>query len=123
RRGEVREYRRVNIVGPIEEIDDAFRRRRTAGERRKYGDGRREADETAQRKKPPRHGSVGRPAAFPALSPPARWAPYGQPADCAASEAVTERLPTAQANTTFRPAGSGMARGSNVESGNRNASG
>ena len=42
---------------------------------------------------------------------------------CAASEAVTERRPERQANTTRRPCGSGIAAGSNFESGTTTASG
>src|SRR5262249_15580542 len=63
------------------------------------------------------HESVGGPAAFRVLRPPARWAWYGSPADCAASDAVTERLPERQANTTCRPPGSGSSPGSNRDMG------
>src|SRR5258708_22405195 len=52
--------------------------------------------------------SVGSPAAFHARIPPARWQSYGRPDACAACEAVTERRPERQANTTPLPCGSGI---------------
>src|SRR5262249_22110241 len=67
--------------------------------------------------------SVGSPTAFQAMMPPARWASYGSPADCAISDAVTDRLPERQANTTWRPCGSGIPAGSNSDIGRLNASG
>src|SRR2546430_7075835 len=61
--------------------------------------------------------SVGKPSSFHAFKPPARCASYGRPAACAISEAVTDRFPERQANTTRRPAGSGIAAGSNSDIG------
>ncbi len=61
--------------------------------------------------------SVGKPSSFHAFMPPARCASYGRPAACAISEAVTDRFPERQANTTRRPAGSGIAAGSNSDIG------
>src|SRR6266568_6884243 len=52
--------------------------------------------------------SVGSPAAFQARIPPARWQSYGRPDACAACEAVTERRPERQANSTCLPCGSGI---------------
>ena len=46
-----------------------------------------------------------------------------RPAACAASDAVTERLPERQANTTVLPLGSGIADGSKDCSGTTTASG
>src|SRR3954469_4156473 len=60
---------------------------------------------------------VGRPAAFQPRMPPSRCLSYGSPAACAASEAVTERLPERQGDTTPLSSGSGIALGSKVESG------
>src|SRR3954451_22931866 len=60
---------------------------------------------------------VGRPAAFQPRMPPSRCLSYGSPAACAASEAVTERLPERQANTTCLPSGSGIVFGSKVDNG------
>ena len=48
---------------------------------------------------------------LPPMMPPARCLSKGKPAACAASEAVTERLPERQANTTCLPCGSGMRGG------------
>src|SRR5712671_5904939 len=67
--------------------------------------------------------SVGNPAAFHALSPPARWARWGSPAAWAISAALSERMPDAQEKTTDRPAGSGSSAGSKVESGTSSAPG
>src|SRR5262249_14377684 len=67
--------------------------------------------------------SVGKPPSFQALMPPARWASYCSPAACAISDAVTDRLPERQANTTRRPWGSGITAGSNSDIGRENACG
>src|ERR1700704_5143155 len=67
--------------------------------------------------------SVGNPAAFHALSPPARWARWGSPAAWAISAALSERMPDAQEKTTDRPAGSGSSAGSKGESGMSSAPG
>src|SRR5262249_53076663 len=63
--------------------------------------------------------SVGKPAAFQALMPPARWALCGNPAAWEISAALIERMPDAQENTTARPSGSGRSAGSKVDSGAR----
>jgi hypothetical protein len=47
----------------------------------------------------------------------------GLPAACAASDAVTERLPERQAKTTVLPCGSGISSGLKVESGKTSAFG
>src|SRR5256886_14726897 len=46
--------------------------------------------------------SVGKPSSFHAFKPPARCASYGRPAACAISEAVTDRVPERQGDTTRR---------------------
>src|SRR5262249_39513923 len=51
--------------------------------------------------------SVGRPAAFQALIPPARCPLCGKPAAWAISAALIERIPDAQENTSARAPGSG----------------
>src|SRR5580658_9514127 len=67
--------------------------------------------------------SIGNPAAFQARMPPARWELYPKPCSCAASDAVTERRPDRQANTTSLPGGAGIVAGSNDESGTSTAPG
>src|SRR5665213_4607922 len=66
---------------------------------------------------------VGIPAAFQPNMPPARCLSYGRPAACAASDAVTERLPERQAKTTCLPFGSGIFFGSKLDSGTTTPSG
>src|SRR5882724_6910393 len=67
--------------------------------------------------------SVGSPAAFHARIPPARWQSYGRPDACAACDAVTERRPERQANTTCLPCGSGICAGSKHDNGTMAAPG
>src|SRR5262249_38070862 len=63
------------------------------------------------------HCSVGYPAAFQAMIPPARCALYGSPVAWANSEALTDRLPDRQENTTSRPSGLGISSASKQDSG------
>ena len=76
-----------------------------------------------------RHGAVSRRSwsaiprpSRPAFRPPDACHRQGPPA-CAASDAVTDRLPERQANTTCLPSGSGIALGSKLESGTTTAPG
>src|SRR6185437_9734372 len=89
--------------------DRAHRRLRrlrgTASDRGARGRGPRGAVEGLRRRL---HVSIGSPAAFQARMPPAKCASYFRPAACAACEAVTERRPERQANTTCLPLGSGI---------------
>ncbi len=71
--GETVEYRGILIVRPIVVIDDALFRQRRLSERPQRRAGKRENNSGAN---PERfHVSVGRPAAFHANIPPARWDP------------------------------------------------